>query len=153
MRFSVLIILFAVAFCAEEKIVKKEDNSEFVDTLRCILDHLMPLKDTMIALLDAIEQEDQELIVAYVLELAGAGGQIYLECIKKDQKLLMGINWKNFGECILQELKNPLEVVVPEVREIIEAIKNKDWLEVAAKAIPLLAKGVDVIVQCAKSAK
>lgn len=61
----------------------------------------LPLKPEIFKLLDAIEAKDTSEIAAYVLKLAGDLSDIYLKCFKHEQ-ILTGINWKDFGKCLLE---------------------------------------------------
>lgn len=144
MKALAFVLLLVAASC------QVKESNDWVDSLRCVVDSALPLKAEVFKLLDAIVAKDTELIVTYVLSLSGHASDIYLKCFK--EALELAINWKAFGKCLLEKAKEQGKLL-PIIQELIELAKAKEWLKLAIKALPLLFKGIKIVVECVKESK
>ena len=153
MKGYIFLFLFAIAFCQKDIIVvepERDLDKRAADLAKCIINGIFDLKPEIFELIDAIESKDKGLIFACLIKIAGKGAQIYIDCFKKNFGDF-NLDWKKFGMCILSKIQ--YQHVPAYLKELVNAIKSKNWGKVAQLALSLIAKGVPVVIECYNSSK
>lgn len=57
------------------------------------------------------------------------------------------IDWKLFGQKFMDSLTQPIGTITIEHKQLVEAIKNKNYIEVAIIANSLLSKGDELVIK------
>ena len=146
MKYPLLIILFAAIFCSNLKRVEDNNKLDPIEIIKCLLDKGIPVVQEVLDMIEAIKAKDIKAILDIIGKFYETGKTVYLECFYTEI-FNLGIDWKKFGQCILQKGGE----AIPELADLVHAIVNSDWFRVGTIALKLLIKGIPIVVECVNS--
>ena len=100
----------------------------------------------IIDLVKIIKAKNYDEAIAIVQRLLGEGNQLIKSCkgaIHKKNKVNLGTNWEKLLQCIMAAAKQ-----YPQIKELIEAIKNKDYAAAMIILITISGEAKKIIKQC-----
>ena len=105
-----------------------------------------PVVKDIIDLVKIIKAKNYDEAIAIVQRLLGEGNQLIKSCkgaIHKKNKVNLGTNWEKLLQCIMAAAKQ-----YPQIKELIEAIKNKDYAAAMIILITISGEAKKIIKQC-----
>ena len=145
MRYIALLFLFAAVF-AQTYDVKYEPNPvdpELLEKIKCVINNAEPLCKDIVDIVEAIENKDFFRAIKVILQLVEDGKKMIDTCFSKNE--IYGLNFAKLLLCLMRHADR--------FKEIIDAIKAKDWFRVIELISKAISGGDPFIKQCIEEAQ
>lgn len=133
---------------ALQEYLKRIIKFNWDDFLKCILD-TKPLAKEILQVVQYVIKKDFGKLLPLVYQLYLDGSKIIKECIAvfkpKTLNLTFKVNWDAVIKCLRDSAP-----YIPEIVDLIKAIKDKDFGKAASIFAKLLDAGIQVAIQCKK---
>ena len=133
---------------ALQEYLKRIIKFNWDDFLKCILE-TKPLAKEILQVVQYVIKKDFGKLLPLVYQLYLDGSKIIKECIAvfkpKTLNLTFNVNW----DAVLKCLKDSAQYI-PEIADLIKAIRDKDFGKAASIFVKLLQAGIQVAIQCKK---
>ena len=142
--FALLVLIIAVT---SKRYVPAQKSNDALDVLKCFAQKGVPLAyEYYVRITELINEKKYLEIIPVIQELIGNAKEVIQVCLEKK---ILAINWKNFGQCILNNGGRD----IPELAMLVVYIASQNWIMVATTAATLLTKGIGIVVKCYNQSK